>query len=215
MYVKDIMSKDVTTIDAASSISEALDIMSSHSFHRLPVVDDEGNLIGLLSESVITSNTPNNASSLSVYELNYLLNKLKVEDIMIKDVITISPDDLLEKAAVSLRENDIGCLPVTVEGKLVGIITHNDIFEAFIDLLGYHQNGVRFVVNIQEDKPGILESIARCFHEENISISNLAVYTNSRGIEVVVVAQGEESIRCKKTLEEAGYRVTDTVILKG
>ena len=208
MYVKDIMSKDVTTIDAASSISEALDIMSSHSFHRLPVVDEKGNLIGLLSESVITSNTPNNASSLSVYELNYLLNKLKVEDIMIKDVITISPDDLLEKAAVSLRENDIGCLPVTVEGKLVGIITHNDIFEAFIDLLGYYQKGARYVILVDEDKIGVLASISACLRDMGASISNLAVYHTDRGIEVVVIASKTD---CKEGLEKAGYNVTSVI----
>ena len=213
MYVKDIMSTDVTTIDRDASVSKAIDRMSSRSFHRLPVVDEEGKLIGLLTESVIASNTPNSASSLSVYELNYLLNKLRVEDIMVREVYTISPEDLLEKAAVELREHNIGCLPVTEEGKLLGIITQNDIFDAFVDLLGYHQEGVRFVVNIREDRTGILEDIARCFKEEDVSISNLAVYNNSRGIEVVIVAKGKDSVRCREKLENSGYDVTNVTVL--
>ena len=114
MYVKDIMVTSITTTSKDTSVSKALDIMQSNNFHRLPVVDDNNYLIGLLTESIIAKNTPNDASSLSIYELNYLLNKLKVEDVMIKEVHTIHPDSLLEEAAVKLRSHDIGCLPVMI-----------------------------------------------------------------------------------------------------
>lgn len=210
MYVKDIMSTTITTIDKDSSVSKALDIMSINKFHRLPVVDDNGYLIGLLTESIISKNTPNDASSLSIFELNYLLNKLKVEDVMLKEVYTIGPDALLEEAAVELRSHEIGCLPVIREDKkLLGIITHNDIFDAFVDLLGYHINATRYVINIKEDKVGIMKDVSTCFADENISISRIAVYKTERGIELVVITDGPRSEKILKDLKDKGYNVTD------
>ena len=214
MFVKDVMNTNITTVSKDISVSKALDIMSNSKFHRLPVVNEEGELIGLLSESIIKANTPNEATSLSIYELNYLLNKFKVEDIMIKDVYTIGKDDLLEKAAVKLRSHEIGCLPVVEGKKLIGIITHNDIFDAFVDLLGYNQDVTRYVINIEEDTVGILASVADCFAKENISISRLAVYKTNRGIELLVGAYGKKSLSCLNRLKEAGYNVTDVIELK-
>ena len=212
MYVKDNMIPDPITIRPEQSVSEAIDLMSENRLHRLPVVNEDNRLVGLVTEGIIASNTPNNASTLSVFELNYLLNKLTIEDIMEKNVITIGKEALLEEAATILRKNDIGCLPVIDEnGILEGIITHNDIFTAFIDLLGYNHNGIRYVVSITEDKPGIMEEIAGILSKEKISISNLAVYYNSRGIEVVVMSYGYNDVSEK--LKEAGYNVTSVIKL--
>lgn len=212
MYVKDNMVPSPIVIGPNQSVSEAIELMSENKLHRLPVVDGAGKLVGLVTEGLIASNTPNNASTLSVFELNYLLNKLAIRDIMIKDVVTIDKEALLEEAATVLRKNDIGCLPVVDENnKLEGIITHNDIFTAFIDLLGYNKNGMRYVINISEDRIGIMESIARIFKDSDVSISNLAVYNSNRGIEVVVIANGYKDI-CDK-LKEAGYNVTSAIKL--
>ena len=212
MYVKDNMVKDPVTIGPDRSVSEALDMMSENGLHRIPVVDGKNKLLGLVTQSIIASNTPNSASSLSVFELNYLLNKLTIRDVMIKDVITINQDALLEEAATVLRKNDIGCLPVVEENNtLIGIITHNDIFTAFIDLLGYNQEGVRYVINIPEDRQGIMADIAKILDEEDVSISNLAVYHNDRGIEVVVIIYGHKDVR--KKLTAAGYNVTSEIQL--
>jgi acetoin utilization protein AcuB len=200
------------TIGPDQSVSEAIDLMSENGLHRLPVVDKNGKLAGLITEGVITSNTPNNATSLSVFELNYLLNKLTIKDIMIKDVITIGKDALLEEAATILRKNDIGCLPVVDEDNtLIGIITHNDIFTAFIDLLGYNHVGTRYVISVEEDRTGILEDICRVFKEQDVSIANMAVYNSSRGIEIVVIVHGFDDITGK--LEKAGYKVTSVMKL--
>ena len=212
MYVKDNMVSGPITIGPDQSVSEAIDLMSENGLHRLPVVDKNGKLAGLITEGVITSNTPNNATSLSVFELNYLLNKLTIKDIMIKDVITIGKDALLEEAATILRKNDIGCLPVVDEDNtLIGIITHNDIFTAFIDLLGYNHVGTRYVISVEEDRTGILEDICRVFKEQDVSIANMAVYNSSRGIEIVVIVHGFDNITGK--LEKAGYKVTSVMKL--
>ena len=212
MYVKDNMVSGPITIGPDQSVSEAIDLMSENGLHRLPVVDKNGKLAGLITEGVITSNTPNNSTSLSVFELNYLLNKLTIKDIMIKDVITIGKDALLEEAATILRKNDIGCLPVVDEDNtLIGIITHNDIFTAFIDLLGYNHVGTRYVISVEEDRTGILEDICRVFKEQDVSIANMAVYNSSRGIEIVVIVHGFDDITDK--LENAGYKVTSVMKL--
>ncbi len=212
MYVKDNMVSGPITIGPDQSVSEAIDLMSENGLHRLPVVDKNGKLAGLITEGVITSNTPNNSTSLSVFELNYLLNKLTIKDIMIKDVITIGKDALLEEAATILRKNDIGCLPVVDEDNtLIGIITHNDIFTAFIDLLGYNHVGTRYVISVEEDRTGILEDICRVFKEQDVSIANMAVYNSSRGIEIVVIVHGFDNITDK--LEKAGYKVTSVMKL--
>ncbi|MBQ1379754.1 MAG: CBS domain-containing protein [Erysipelotrichaceae bacterium] len=212
MYVKDNMVSGPITIGPDQSVSEAIDLMSENGLHRLPVVDKNGKLAGLITEGVITSNTPNNSTSLSVFELNYLLNKLTIKDIMIKDVITIGKDALLEEAATILRKNDIGCLPVVDEDNtLIGIITHNDIFTAFIDLLGYNHVGTRYVISVEEDRTGILEDICRVFKEQDVSIANMAVYNSSRGIEIVVIVHGFDDITGK--LEKAGYKVTSVMKL--
>lgn len=208
MYVKDNMTKNPYTVSLNQSVSQVLDIMSASKVHRLPVVDKAGKLLGLITESLIASATPSTSSSLSVYEINYLLNKLSIKDVMVTNVFTISPDALLEEAATLMRKNDIGCLPV-IDGDncVVGIITHNDIFDAFIDLLGYHKDGSRYVINISEDKAGIFEDICRIFTNYNVSISNVAVYHTDRGIEIVVIAYGNDNIADK--LKAEGYNVTD------
>lgn len=207
MYVKDNMTKNPYTVSMDKSISEVLDIMSAAKIHRLPVVDKTGKLLGLLTESLISSNTPNNSSSLSVFELNYLLNKLSVKDIMIKKPHTIGPDALLEDAATVMRKHDVGCLPVVDDkNNLLGIITHNDIFDAFINLLGYYTDGSRYVINIAEDKVGVIEEVAGIFKDNDISLSNIAVYHTERGIEIVVIVHGTDNISDK--LEERGYKVT-------
>ena len=207
MYVKDRMVKDPVCIGPETKISEALSKMTD--FHRMPVVDEQHHLIGLVSAGMIEESTATKTTSLSIYELNYLLHKMSVEEIMIRDVVTISPDALLEEAAVTMRKNNVGCLPVVdPEGKVIGIITHNDIFEAFIDLLGYYQKGARYVIQVDEDKIGVLASISACLRDMGASISNLAVYHTVRGIEVVVIASKTD---CKEGLEKAGYNVTSVI----
>ena len=143
MYVRDEMTKDLITINANEVISKAAEIMSEKGLHRLPVIRN-GQLVGLVTKGRITSST-NGATSLSIFELNYLLNRTTVDTVMIKakDLITITSDKLMEDAADMMLKYDIGCLPVVDDGKLVGILTQNDLFKAFLDVLGYYRTGSR------------------------------------------------------------------------
>lgn len=210
MYVKDRMTEYPLCITKDTSISKALDIMVQHHFHRLPVVDDK-KLIGLVTESIITAGGPSQATSLSIYELNYLLSKSTVSEVMIRDVQTIEPSALLEEAAVKMRKNDVGCLVVVDRGEVVGIITQNDIFDAFVDLLGYYTEGARYVLEIDEDHPGILLDITKLFFNQNANITNLAVYRKLEHIDVVIRANNIDHHVMGKILNDAGYRVVSTI----
>ena len=210
MFVRDRMTANPYCIHQDTPISAALDLMSDRNFHRIPVVDGK-KLVGLVTEGTIAENTPSKATSLSVYELNYLLSKSKVESVMIKNVITIGPDALLEEAAVLMRKNNIGCLVVLEDEDVVGIITQNDIFEAFIDLLGYYEEGCRYVVKVEEDKPGVLAELANLFFNENMQVTNLAVYHKKGYTDVVIQGKGVDPAVMKQKLMDLGYEVTSMI----
>lgn len=207
MYVKNYMSTDLVTITPDTTVIKALDLMRQHDIHRLPVVV-KGQLVGLLTESVIAKNSPSTATSLSVHELNYLLNKTTAADIMIRRVITTSPDALLEQAASEMRNMDVGVLVVMDHAQLVGIITDKDIFEAFIDINGYYTPGTRFVVEVVDDKAGILEDIGETTAKHNWSITQMNVYHLDEKTNVVVHVDTQDSEEVARVFQEKGYKVS-------
>lgn len=213
MYVKDHMTKNPQTITSDTVISKALEIMRRNDFHRLPVVDADGRLCGLVTGGLVEEESGSKSTSLSIFELNYLLSKTAVEDIMIKNVTTITEDVILEEAAQVMIDKEIACLPVVdSENKVVGIITEKDIFQAFNDVLGYRHQGTRFVIRC-EDRPGYFIGIAQLFADNDANLESIALYhTEERGTEVVVKATGEiETGKMMRILLRAGYEVTDVV----
>ncbi|MCH4207977.1 MAG: CBS and ACT domain-containing protein [Solobacterium sp.] len=210
MYVKDYMTVKPTCISGDTTVSKALDLMSQNGFHRLPVVDASGTLKGLITEGLVSDTSGAKSTSLTIYELNYLLSRTKAADIMIKDVKTIGPNELLEAAASKMRSENISVLPVVdTENKIIGIITENDIFEAFIELLGYRQEGTRFVIHIGTDKVGVLGQIADLFGKDGISLSKMSVdNSRERGIEIMILANADCPDFAKK-LEAAGFELTE------
>ena len=211
MYVKNYMSTDLVTITPDTTVIKALDLMRQHDIHRLPVVV-KGQLVGLLTESVIAKNSPSTATSLSVHELNYLLNKTTAADIMIRRVITTSPDALLEQAASEMRNMDVGVLVVMDHAQLVGIITDKDIFEAFIDINGYYTPGTRFVVEVEDDKIGILEDLGETTAKHNWSITPMNVYHLDDKTNVVVHVDTQDSEEVARVFQEKGYKVSGVFV---
>lgn len=207
MDVQSYMSKDLITIGPGTRILDALDLMKEHQIHRLPVV--EGNkLIGLITEGVISRNTPSTMTSLDMHEVNYLLNKTNVKDIMEKKLITIHKEALLEEAAIKMRQNNVGVLPVVEDtDQLVGIITDKDIFDAFVDVLGFYTPGVRVVIHIHEDRRGVLEEVTDLFYEAEISIQQIAVYRKTDVIQVVIQVDSTDVEGIRRLLEEKGFEV--------
>jgi acetoin utilization protein AcuB len=163
MYVSAHMSKQLVTISPKETISLALELMKIHKIHRLPVVID-GILVGLITEGMISRYMPSNATSLDIFELNFLLSKTKVDDIMLTRVITVSLDTLLEKAADLMVTKDIGCLPVVDERKRVlGILTTNDVLSSFAHVMGFHNEGTRVVLEFALDHIGLMAEVSSLF----------------------------------------------------
>ncbi|WP_317943678.1 CBS and ACT domain-containing protein [Carnobacterium maltaromaticum] len=215
MYVKNYMTTEVITISEETKILEALDLMKDHQIHRLPVTKD-GQIKGLVTEGIIQENSPSTATSLSIHEMNYLLTKTAVGDIMLKNVITIAPDALLEEAADTMRKNQVSVLPVIgTDHKLVGIITEKDIFAAFLDLLGYYNQGTRVVVDIKDDHTGILEKLTHLFTEEQMNIDQIAVYRQAGLTQVVIQVASVEVAKIKQKLMDNGYTVSSCSLKEG
>jgi acetoin utilization protein AcuB len=152
MLVCERMSAKPVTIDVGSTIIEALRIMRENQVRRLPVLDEKGDLVGIVSEKDLLYASPSPATSLSIYEMHDVLSRLKVSELMTTELITVTPDTLLEEAARVMADNKIGGLPVVEDGRLVGIITETDIFKVFLELLGAREAGLRLTLEIPERK---------------------------------------------------------------
>jgi len=150
MLVRKRMSTKPVTITSDVPITEALRVMRQNQVRRLPVLDADGRLIGIVSEKDLLYASPSPATSLSIYEMHYMLSRLRVTELMTPDPITVTPDTLLEEAALIMADNKIGGLPVVEDGKLVGIITETDIFKVFLELLGARVKGLRLTLSIPE-----------------------------------------------------------------
>lgn len=208
MYVKDWMTSDPICLKASDSINLAFKAMKEGQFHRVPIVEGK-KLIGLITESTLADYTPSKATTLSIYEMNSILQKTTCGDVMIRNVVTINEDALLEEAADKMNVNGVACLPVVDENNIViGIITQKAIFKAFVELMGYYSNGSRIVVEVKKDECGILKDIASIISEAGISITHMNVY---RGTEIKIVIRNDETDADKVAalLRANGYYVSD------
>lgn len=202
MYVRNRMTSNPYFVDPEATIAETLELMRTKSIRRVPVVKD-GKLVGIITERQLLEVSPSPATSLSVFEINYLLSKTKIGSVMSKDVITVTPSNLLEEAALKMRDNDIGGLPVVEGGKLVGIITETDIFDSFIELMGFKEQGSRIAVEIEDDKPGVLANVASIIAGYDISITHLAVFRN----ELIIRVNTTNVDQILSALEQKGFKV--------
>jgi acetoin utilization protein AcuB len=152
MLVRERMVPTPATCAPDMSVSEALRLMRERKIRRLPVLDSRGKLVGIVSDKDLLYASPSPVSSLSVWEMNYLLAKLTVEEVMTRKVITVTEDTPLEEAARIMADNKIGGLPVMRGEALVGIVTETDLFKTFLELLGARQPGVRVTALVAGEK---------------------------------------------------------------
>jgi len=153
------MSKPVITVPQDMPINEALNLMKKDHIRRAPVIHN-GKLIGIVSDKDLLNASPSPATSLSVWEMNYLLSKITVKDVMTKKVMTVQENTPIEEAARILADNKIGGMPVMRGDKVVGMITETDLFKMFLELMGAREKGVR-VTFLIEEKPGQLAAISK------------------------------------------------------
>jgi acetoin utilization protein AcuB len=191
MFVNQRMSHPVITAHPDLSIQDALALMRQEGIRRLPVVDKRGHLVGIVSDRDLLHASPSDATSLSVWELNYLISKITLEQIMTREVISVAPNTPVEEAARVMADNKIGGLPVLQGQELVGIITETDLFKIFLELLGAREAGVRLTVLVA-DVPGELAKLT-------------SIVRNLNGNIVAMVQVSEESSADREvTLKVAG-----------
>jgi acetoin utilization protein AcuB len=165
MLVKDRMTKHPLTIRADATISQTHRYMQEQGIRHLPVVDKSGRMIGLVTEDDLLKAEPSSATSLSVWEIHSLLDRITVGQAMVRDVITTTEDVPIEEAAHLLLEHKIGCLPVMRDEKLVGIITESDLFRTFMELFSARQKGLRITLEVP-DREGELAKLAQAIADQ-------------------------------------------------
>lgn len=185
MFVKYRMTTRPFTVSPDNSLPEAMEVMATRRVRHLPVVD-HGRVVGVLSRSDIAAAGPSRATSFSVGEVNYLLEKLKVGKVMTRDPLTIAPSALLEEAAVLMRDHKIEMLPVVEGDRLVGVITESAILDSFIEILGFRDPGTRLTLELA-DEPGALATLAGITARYGANISHLAVYRGQLDHSTVVL----------------------------
>ncbi|AQS58670.1 CBS and ACT domain-containing protein [Desulforamulus ferrireducens] len=206
MFVKDCMTTSPITIAKSTPILEALEKMKKLKIRQLPVTD-KGKLVGLVTERELLTVTPSPATTLSIFEMNYLLSKMVVGEVMVKDPITVSPETTIEEAALIMRENKIGCLLVLEEEELTGIITQTDIFDAFIDFFGIRKAGARLVLEIR-DRVGAIADITEIMKSMNVNIRAMVVHRRNNDLfHIIVRVNTVEPEGLVKELEAKGFPV--------
>jgi acetoin utilization protein AcuB len=173
MLVKDRMTPDPITITPDTSFPDAFRTLREEGIRHLPVVDKKGNLVGIVAQTDLLHASPSKATSLSIFELNYLLANLHVSEVMSSPPITVLEDSPIEEAARVMVEKKIGCLPVMREGTLVGLITETDIFKVFVEILGGEEASLRVTVRVR-DVRGELARVARVIAESGGNICSVA-----------------------------------------
>jgi acetoin utilization protein AcuB len=171
------MTKNPICVSPDTSVSDARHLMHKEKIGCLPVLDKNNKLIGIVTKKNLLKAGPTAATTLDMYEISYLLSKLKVDKIMEHDVITVNEDEVLEEAARVMADSDISCLPIMRGKVLVGIITAGDIFHAFLNAFGARHQGVRLSFSMEE-KPGQLAKFSAAIAEKG---GNIVAFVSEDG----------------------------------
>jgi acetoin utilization protein AcuB len=163
MLVGERMSHPVISLLPRMPVVDALELLRREHIRRAPVIKD-GKMIGIVSDKDLINASPSSATSLSVWELNYLLSKILVKEVMTAKVLTVQENTPIEEAARIMADNKIGGLPVMRGEEVVGMITETDLFKVFLELMGAREPGVRATVLIP-DQRGQLAKITRVMAE--------------------------------------------------
>lgn len=209
MLVGERMTHPVIHIPPEMAIQEALQLMRKENIRRTPVVKD-GKLVGIVSDKDLLNASPSQATSLSVWELNYLLSKITVAEVMTKVVIVVTEDTPIEEAARIMADNKIGGLPVVNNGDVVGIVTETDIFRLMLELTGAREIGLRATF-LLADKPGELAKVTNAVAEHSGNVIAVGTFSgdDQSTREVMMKVSGIEETAFKKILEQHATKIKD------
>lgn len=197
MPVQDWMTKDVVSVSPETSLLKVGKLMKDHNIRRVPVVDGDGRVVGIISDRDVRDASPSKATTLDMYEMHYLLAELKAKNIMTPNPVTVKPDMPVEEVALIMLERKVGGLPVVDDrGALVGIISDNDIFAALVDITGARMGGLLFAVELP-DRPGTMRPVFDVLRSRNARILSVLTVTKSedvRHVHIRVRDLGSEAV---------------------
>lgn len=202
MLVRERMTHHPVTVGPDTPISEALDLMHREKVRRLPVLDQRGQLVGIVLEKDLLYASPSPATSLSIYEMHYLLSRLTVAEVMTRKVITVDEITPLEEAARIMADNRVGGLPVMRGNQLVGIVTETDLFKVFLEMLGARERGVRLTLQVPDQK-GMLASITGAIATLGGDIVSLSTFWGEDLTMGVITVKVRERTAARRQLVEA------------
>ncbi|HNT24092.1 MAG TPA: CBS and ACT domain-containing protein [Anaerolineales bacterium] len=211
MLVGEHMKYPVITVAPNVPIIDALNTMKSKHIQRMPVVDKAGKLVGIVSSEDLLNASPSKATSLSVWELNYLISKITVKDVMTKEVLTVTDNTPIEEAARVMVDNKVGGLPVMHEQKLVGIITETDLFKIFLKLLGEDEPGLRVTV-VVPNRPGELAKLTHAITSiggDFLAFGAFPGEVDTERSEVVFKVTGLDEQKIRTALAPVVEKITD------
>jgi acetoin utilization protein AcuB len=199
------------TITPETPFQEALKLMRDKKFRRLPVVDSAGKIVGIVSERDMLHASPSPATSLSVWEVNYLLWKLKISDIMTHNVLTLQQDTPIEDAANLMVTHKIGGVPIVDDsGKVVGVITETDIFRAFVEMLGGGEHGLRLMVQVPAGSGTLAKLAGKIAEQGGVILSVGSMNREADGArDVIIKVKGVTKDKLIPALESIGDHVVD------
>jgi acetoin utilization protein AcuB len=185
MTVAKRMTPNPVTCTPDTPLFDAIEIMKSEGIQRLPVLDRDGNLVGIVSEKNITNASA--AGKLSMVEFARQLSLMTVGDIMSREVITVYTDDPVEQAARKMADLDVSILPVVdYNGKLVGVVTRSDMFKLLIELFGTRHYGIRVSFSIK-DRPGAIATVSEALHSLGANIISIGNLDSEMGYSTIIM----------------------------
>lgn len=200
MTVAKRMTPNPVTCTPDMGVFEAIELMKKEGIQRLPVLDDNGNLVGIVSEKSITNASPTIRGS--IIEFARQLSLLTVKDVMSKEVITVYIDDPVEQAARRMSDLDLSILPVIdYNGKLLGVVTRSDMFKLLLELFGTRHYGIRLSFNIK-DRPGVVATISEVLHSIGANIISIGNLDTENGYSTIIMkVNGVDKEKLRKAIE--------------
>lgn len=209
MLVGERMSHPVITVAPNMPIQEALQLMRAENINRTPVVEN-GKMVGIVTKNDLLNASPSKATTLSIWEINYLLSKVTVSEVMTKKVHTIEEDCPIEEAACRMVDKDVSGLPVVRSGDVVGIITEHDLFKIFIEMMGARHSGLRLSV-LMPNQPGEIAKISRVIFDNGGDLLGMGSFSGESvsNFLATIKVSGISEKKLRALVEPIAIRIVD------